>query len=395
MIRTILLLVAMPTVAVAQSVYDFEGLTGSDMHPFTPLNGQDGWTEETFNAGNPTGVTETLSHDGSQSLRFQEVGPGYGSDASRINDSSWSFAPYSGTETNAYFQVDMLVGFWGGSYGVAHDANGNGLIRGSELGERGVRFVLGTQSNVQFRLVDASGASTQASLAGTGITGGDWVRVRVVMDLSANGGQGLGYVDAMILGAGPSNFAPVAGLQGVPLMLSSTATDASNPAMWDAMWLHFEGATYGIDNVEIGLFEPGTNYCSAAANSTGSIGTMSATGSTLASANDMTLTASGLPLGQFGIFVTSMSQGFVIGAGGTSNGNLCVAGSIGRYSAPGQIQSSGNTGSFSLALDLTATPQGSTFVSIAAGETWNFQAWYRDNVGLGSNFTDGYELEFQ
>ena len=395
MFRTTLLFITIPTLATAQAVYDFEGLTGADMHPFAPLNGQDGWSEETFNAGNPMGVTETLSHDGTKSLRFQEVGPGFGSDASRINDSSWGFAPYTGNETNAYFQVDMHVGFWGGSYGVAHDANGNGQIRGSEMGERGVRFVLGTQSNVQFRLVDAVGGSTQASLAGTGISGGDWVRVRVVMDLAANGGEGLGYVDAMVLGAGPSSFAPIAGLQGVPLMLSSTALDASNPTLWDAMWLHFEGATYGLDNVEIGLFEPGANYCLAATNSTGAVGVMSASGSTLVSANDMTLTASGLPANQFGIFVTSMTQGFVVGAGGTSNGNLCVAGAIGRYSAPGQILSSGGSGSFSLALNLTATPQGSGFVSVAAGETWNFQAWYRDSVGLGSNFTDGYELEFQ
>jgi hypothetical protein len=29
-----------------------------------------------------------------------------------------------------------------------------------------------------------------------------------------------------------------------------------------------------------------------------------------------------------------------------------------------------------------------------AGQTWNFQAWHRDQVGLGSNFTDGLEIQF-
>jgi len=37
------------------------------------------------------------------------------------------------------------------------------------------------------------------------------------------------------------------------------------------------------------------------------------------------------------------------------------------------------------------------FVSIAAGETWNFQAWFRDIGPLGqpqSNFSDGRSIAF-
>ena len=138
----------------------------------------------------------------------------------------------------------------------------------------------------------------------------------------------------------------------------------------------------------------GTNYCMAATNSAGLTGTMSADGSSSASANNLTLTASDLPANQFGIFVTSMTQAFVPGAGGTSNGNLCVGGSIGRYTLPNQILNSGSGGSFDLVVDLTMTPQGSSFVSIAAGDTWYFQGWYRDPVGVGSNFTDGLCITF-
>lgn len=138
----------------------------------------------------------------------------------------------------------------------------------------------------------------------------------------------------------------------------------------------------------------GTNYCVANQNSAGRIGAMSASGTALASANNFTLTASNLPPNQFGIFVTSMAQGFVPNAGGSSNGNICLAGSIGRFFMQSQIQSSGATGEFSLQLPLTAFPQGNGFVSVMSGETWNFQAWYRDSVGQGSNFTDGLEVEF-
>ena len=138
----------------------------------------------------------------------------------------------------------------------------------------------------------------------------------------------------------------------------------------------------------------GTNYCMAATNSTGSPGSIAAFGSTVASANDLTLTANGLPNSQFGIFVTSTTQAFVPGAGGTSNGNLCVGGSIGRFSAPNQILSTGQTGSISLVVDTMQVPQGATFTAIMAGDTWNFQAWHRDTVGLGSNFTEGLEIGF-
>lgn len=138
----------------------------------------------------------------------------------------------------------------------------------------------------------------------------------------------------------------------------------------------------------------GANYCMAAANSTGNPGTINALGSTTASDNDLTLLASDLPSNQFGIFLTSMTQAFSPGASGTSNGNLCLGGSIGRFSQPSQTQSTGTSGVITLGIDLTTIPQGSSFVAVAAGETWNFQAWHRDVVGLGSNFTDGLEIDF-
>ncbi len=138
----------------------------------------------------------------------------------------------------------------------------------------------------------------------------------------------------------------------------------------------------------------GTSYCSQNVNSTGQIGTMSAFGLTSVGANDCTLTASNLPNQQFGIFVVSAMQGFVPMAGGSSNGNICLGGLVGRYDQTGQILGTGGTGSFSLTINLPTIPQGNNNVPTNAGDTWNFQAWHRDNVGLGSNFTDGLEINF-
>jgi hypothetical protein len=48
-------------------------------------------------------------------------------------------------------------------------------------------------------------------------------------------------------------------------------------------------------------------------------------------------------------------------------------------------------------LDLTQHPTPTGFVSVVAGESWSFQAWYRDSIGgvATSNFTDGLEVDFQ
>jgi hypothetical protein len=90
-----------------------------------------------------------------------------------------------------------------------------------------------------------------------------------------------------------------------------------------------------------------------------------------------------------------MNQGFTGNPGG-SQGNLCLSGSIGRYVATGQIKNSGSAGIFDLTLDLNQTPTPTGLVSVAAGETWNFQAWYRDAVGgsATSNFSDGLTISF-
>ena len=101
-----------PVTLSAQAGYDFNGLMGSDVRPYTLLDQQDNWSEQTFRAANRCGVTATLSHDMTQCLRFEEVGPGYGCDASRLNDSNWSFGTFLGNENSAFFEADMLVSRW-------------------------------------------------------------------------------------------------------------------------------------------------------------------------------------------------------------------------------------------------------------------------------------------
>ena len=141
-----------------------------------------------------------------------------------------------------------------------------------------------------------------------------------------------------------------------------------------------------IDGVPIG-----SNYCDpAVANSSGLPGAISGMGSDQVADNNVTLQAYQLPTHQFGYFLTSQTSGFIQNPGG-SQGNLCLGGTMGRYSS--QVQSSGSGGEFSLHLDLVDMPP-PVQTQVQPGETWYFTTWFRD-VGGTSNFTNGLQIDFQ
>ncbi len=158
--------------------------------------------------------------------------------------------------------------------------------------------------------------------------------------------------------------------------------------------LQFELDSVSIEAAPGGLI--GTPYCTAAPNSTGSIGTTTAYGRQTVGDNDITLTASGLPLQSFGYFLVSADQGFVVGAGG-SDGNLCLGGAIGRFVGENQVMQTDFGGEIALPIYLTELPTPTGSVMVQAGQTWNFQLWNRDSGASGqtSNFTQGLSVTFQ
>ncbi len=206
------------------------------------------------------------------------------------------------------------------------------------------------------------------------------------------------------------NFVDLAG-GDFRLALPSTAVDAGNGTASAAFPADFDGARRVFDEpssansgtgtpVDMGAFETSSNigavFCDPVnPNSTGLRGQIDAQGSTSLATNDVTLTASQLPMNAFGFFIASRDRGFTAGPAGSA-GNLCLSGAIGRYVGPGQIQTTGATNSFSLTIDTASIPQPTGSVPAMAGESWSFQAWHRDQViGLPtSNFTDGVRITF-
>lgn len=138
----------------------------------------------------------------------------------------------------------------------------------------------------------------------------------------------------------------------------------------------------------------GTVYCGPALpNSTGASSLLVATGSDIASADDLTLSATNMPLNNFGYFLGATAQGPAIIPPG-SQGRFCLGGALGRFNAGGQIRHTGATGAFSLDVPLTNIPV-NPVQSVMAGQTWSFQAWHRDqNPFNTSNFTNVVTITF-
>ena len=149
------------------------------------------------------------------------------------------------------------------------------------------------------------------------------------------------------------------------------------------------GRCSGTD-VWINLLDPanpiGTNYCNTAANSAGAGALIAAEGSTSVSVGNVTLSATGLPPTQPGIFFFGPNQT----QNAFGDGFLCVGGSITRIEPAAFSNAGGET---SLSLDF-----GATYANpITAGASLNFQFWYRDPSagGAGFNLSDGTEITFQ
>lgn len=140
----------------------------------------------------------------------------------------------------------------------------------------------------------------------------------------------------------------------------------------------------------------GYTYCDAVDNSTGYGASILATGSIVASDNDVTLHAVNLPAYQFTMFVSGPSQEFIPHPGG-SQGNLCVGGGqiggFGRIS--NSLQLSGDIGAISYQLDLDNMPISAVpyQMSVTSGMTWNFQSWFRE-AGGNSNFSNAVSITF-
>ncbi|MFT7484747.1 MAG: hypothetical protein ACI9F9_000591, partial [Candidatus Paceibacteria bacterium] len=133
----------------------------------------------------------------------------------------------------------------------------------------------------------------------------------------------------------------------------------------------------------------GSRYCVPNDNSTGMAARIHGAGSVSVTNNDLVLRATSVPASVNGLFFYGpLTQSTPLGAG-----VLCIAaGGVGLFRLP--VVNSGSMGVMQNQPDLQNPPNASGL--IRAGETWKFQAWFRDSAsGAGQfNLSDALSLTF-
>ena len=223
--------------------YNFENLN------IGALNGQDNW--KVVGAGtNPpnANVNQVLNrptsgaYTGSKAFFAADVGGNNRTFSSRINNSNFSFPPVQNTDI-VVLEYDNDRSYWGNALEVGFDANNDGDL--DETGERTFGVLEATNGNVLS--IYGFNSATLASISN--VTGGDWRRLRLTVDLEANGGAGsisLSYRDLTNNGS----WVSPAGLQNINAGLNPLATNGQNASKINGMrYFHEAGETSYLDNI--------------------------------------------------------------------------------------------------------------------------------------------------
>ncbi len=148
----------------------------------------------------------------------------------------------------------------------------------------------------------------------------------------------------------------------------------------------------GFTWVDLGAECVAENFCTGAANSSGTGAMLSMGGSSSVATNDFTLTVTGAAVESSGLFVyasDTAEEPF-------GDGLRCVGtGSLGVYRLSPTLFTDGS-GAATRIVDLESGAPAMGSSEIEPGSTWYFQFWYRDlaATGAGFNASDGLKVVF-
>ncbi|MCP3915036.1 MAG: hypothetical protein GY711_05735 [bacterium] len=287
-------------------------------------------------------------------------------------------------------KLEPSPGTLSGHFGISVDLEGDlALIGATNTNDPGAAYAFtrsGSAWSLEMILTAWSGA-THATFGDSVALDGERAVIGAWQDSAPSFGEGSAYVFDRDGGAWTGVARLIRSTPAISRFGRGTAISGDTV---------FAGATIASPSGVIYEYEItaslGSNYCTAELNSIGEPGVIYAHGSDLASDNEVVLYAGRLPDNKFGYFLAGQGTGDLFPLPG-SQGRVCLGGApIARYN--GQILNTGAFGWFATAVDVHAIPL-SPPVTVVAGETWNFQAWYRDNnPGVTSNFTDAVSITF-
>jgi len=259
-------LIAGSALASGPVTYDFEALThgplSASTSPTSPLN-QDGWY---LNNATSSSVVNIADGTGTDSTKVAVASTLRG-DAIR----NFGHPFFTGLETNAVVQFDFRVGSKYSSGLVALGGNGSAAALNSNFhGLFSPQIFVGTDTagtglTLKLAPKDTNGRWSDtppqqtipfSSIAGPGGTTavGHWIQVKLVMNLTANGGNGLGTLYFRNLTVGQTNFTATS-IANVNLGLNNN-TPGYEAAHWDQVYLRKNNwtaasAPVAIDNLYI------------------------------------------------------------------------------------------------------------------------------------------------
>ena len=227
------------------------------------LVGQDNWTQ--WQPLESTTFNQTVSYGtGSNTTLVAGTPVGEGSSqagiVARVNDSNYAFSSYTGTETDATLEFDFQYqpndSYQGGArFGLAADIDGNNTIENTT--EWGPMFGVSRSNKNAFGplkfYLRLTGAGTQmysgftvAEQVEENAVAGDWLRLRLVIDFTANFGDGSGtlYWKNLTLG---NDWTLVEDMVDVDLELSSGPA----PSTWNTMITRIDSRDMGPNPSEL------------------------------------------------------------------------------------------------------------------------------------------------
>jgi len=238
------LLVTFSAIAQIEYEYDFNNLTVGD------LDGQDDWATILHTTGPADFFVElaagsVVSPDGTLAIFYNASGPGFGRTATRKATSNFNFDL---TQVDIVeIEVDMHRNYWGMFFGVGYDADGDGHIApglSTEPNDGGVQFHIASQNPDNNKVVLPDGSSVVFTAENEG-----WCRYKMVLDFTANDGQG-----AIALSYDPGvtgEWIAIPEIQGLNLGLTPGSGDKMDRTVWDGVFLNGTGGTTSYDNILI------------------------------------------------------------------------------------------------------------------------------------------------
>lgn len=378
-------LTAAPMVS-AQQAYTFEAL-----HVNGLIHGQDNWIDKPgqgqaairldggFNGTKVAWHVPTVVFNESAYL-------------ARVNDGGFSFAPIAPSQCEAIVQFEC-TGDNIAVFALGTDLDGDGILSAGEIGP-----AFGTDDRT-FRVEKAAFGSSFAVPFGSGNGKDDWYRMRLEIDLAANGGDGSGSLSYRNLTDGDPDFVPLAGLQNLELGLLGM-DPAAPPTSWNTMWLHLRtggGNTPSADNlVPNAKILPPQTYCTPKPNSQGCQPGIGHAGVPSASSpSSFDVTAANVINNKNGVLFYGYGPAGLPFQGGF----LCVQPPIRRtavQSSAGNPPPDDCSGAFSY--DFNSRIQSGVDPALVPCAAVCCQYWYRDPLdpsGFGTGLSDALRFEIQ